>query len=179
MGSTPTHSPADRRSRAPIFGRVVTISDRCSRGEATDTSGPLAAGELGAYGVTVDQIVVIPDQVEDIRTAIERARNEGVRLLLTTGGTGISPRDVTPESTEPLLSARLDGIAEAIRRLGQEKSPYALLSRGLVGLVGRGPEAMLVVNAPGSPGGVRDAVSVIGPLLAHINDQLAGGDHPR
>ncbi|MCT2996417.1 MogA/MoaB family molybdenum cofactor biosynthesis protein, partial [Propionibacterium freudenreichii] len=99
-------------------------------------------------------------------------------VVLTTGGTGISPRDLTPEATEPLLVARLDGVADAIRRRGEEHVVTALLSRGLVGITGHGMDSAVVVNAPGSTGGVRDAIAVLGPLVAHLIDQLDGGDHP-
>ena len=111
--------------------------------------------------------------------AITAAVEDGARLVFTTGGTGLAPRDVTPEATEPLLATRIDGLADAIRRRGEEKIASAALSRGLVGVTARSPEGALVVNAPGSRGGVSDAVAVIGPLAAHIIDQLAGGDHPR
>ena len=109
----------------------------------------------------------------------QRAVEAGARLVFTTGGTGLTPRDVTPEATEPLLATRIDGLADAIRRRGEEKVASAALSRGLVGVTARSPEGALVVNAPGSRGGVTDTVAVIGPLTAHIIDQLASGDHPR
>ncbi|SES03292.1 molybdenum cofactor synthesis domain-containing protein [Propionibacterium cyclohexanicum] len=157
---------------------VVTVSDRCSSGEARDLSGPLAAQLLGALGLDVSPVIVVPDGVRPVRSAIEDAVAAGHRLVLTTGGTGVSPRDLTPEATESLLEMHLDGLAEAIRRRGAEHVPTALLSRGLVGVMGRGAGASVVVNAPGSPGGVRDAVAVIGPMLEHLFAQLAGADHP-
>ena len=119
------------------------------------------------------------DEAEAIRAAITSAAASGARLVFTTGGTGLSPRDVTPEATEPLLATRIDGLADAIRRRGEENTASAVLSRGLVGVTARSPEGALVVNAPGSRGGVTDTVAVIGPLTAHIIDQLASGDHPR
>ena len=118
-------------------------------------------------------------EVEAIRAAITSAAASGARLVFTTGGTGLSPRDVTPEATEPLLATRIDGLVDAIRRRGEENVASAALSRGLVGVTARSDEGALVVNAPGSRGGVTDAVAIIGPLVAHIIDQLAGGDHPR
>lgn len=163
----------------PIAARVITVSDRCSRGEATDLSGPLAANLLARYGVETGQVDVVPDDQFQIQAAISRAIAAGARLVFTTGGTGISPRDVTPEATAPLLAARLDGVADAIRRRGEQNAPMACLSRGLVGITSRGPQAALIVNAPGSRGGVTDAVEVIGPLISHVVDQLNGGDHPR
>lgn len=162
----------------PIPGRVVTVSDRCSRGEAEDLSGPLAASLLAECGVEAG-VEVVPDEVEAIRLAIGRALDAGARLVLTTGGTGLAPRDVTPEATEPLLVTRIPGLEDAMRRAGEAKAPAAPLSRGLVGVTRRDSTGALVVNAPGSRGGVKDAVAVVGPLVAHVLDQLAGGDHAR
>ncbi|AXE40157.1 Molybdopterin adenylyltransferase [Acidipropionibacterium virtanenii] len=164
----------------PVRARVITVSDRCAAGEAVDRSGPLAARLLACYGEQAlmrDEVVIVPDGVAPVAAAITDALDDGARLVFTTGGTGISPRDLTPEATGPLLAARLDGLAEQIRARGAEAAPAAGLSRGLVGITSRRSGAALVVNAPGSPGGVRDAVAVIGPLLGHIFDQLDGGDH--
>ena len=157
-----------------IPARVITVSDRCSAGLAEDLSGPLAARLLADHGVDAS-VVIVPDEVDAIRAAITAAVEDGARFVFTTGGTGLAP----PEATEPLLVTRIDGLADAIRRRGEEKVASAALSRGLVGVTSRSPEGALVVNAPGSRGGVTDAVAVIGPLVAHIIDQLAGGDHPR
>ena len=157
--------------------RVITVSDRSAAGQREDRSGPLAAELLTAQGLDVDQVVVVPDGVLPVRTALVQAVRDGVRLVFTTGGTGVGPRDATPEATAEALEVRLDGVAEAIRRAGAEQVPTAVLSRGLVGLTSREPGATLIVNAPGSTGGVRDAVAVVGPLVAHILDQVDGGDH--
>ncbi|MFD1719696.1 MogA/MoaB family molybdenum cofactor biosynthesis protein [Georgenia deserti] len=155
---------------------VITVSDRCARGEAEDLSGPLAADLLAEAGVTAS-VTVVPDGVASVRDALRAALDGGARLVLTTGGTGISPRDLTPEGTAQVLERELPGLAEAIRSRGAVAVPTALLSRGLAGVAaGREGEA-LVVNAPGSPGGVRDAVAVVAPLLPHVLDQLGGGDH--
>lgn len=161
-----------------IPARVITVSDRCFAGTTEDLSGPLAARLLADHGIHAS-VVVVPDEVDAIRRAITAAVEVGARLVFTTGGTGLTPRDVTPEATEPLLATRIDGLADAIRRRGEEKVASAALSRGLVGVTARSPEGALVVNAPGSRGGVTDTVAVIGPLTAHIIDQLASGDHPR
>ncbi len=164
----------------PVRARVITVSDRCAAGEAVDRSGPLAARLLAGYAEQVllrDEVVVIPDGIAAVRKAIAAALADDARLVFTTGGTGISPRDLTPEATLPLLAARLDGLAEQIRARGAEAAPAAGLSRGLVGITSRDADAALIVNAPGSPGGVRDAVAVIGPLIGHIVEQLGGGDH--
>ena len=161
-----------------IAAAVVTVSDRASAGVYSDRSGPLAADLLGSHGVSVTAIEVVPDDPAEIRAAIERALAGGARLVLTNGGTGVGPRDVTPEATRPLLTRELPGLAEEIRRRGATAVPAAVLSRALCGLIDRpGRPSALVVNAPGSPGGVRDTVAVVGPLLAHLLDQADGGDH--
>ncbi|WP_452176672.1 MogA/MoaB family molybdenum cofactor biosynthesis protein [Georgenia subflava] len=169
--------PAHRPSGAAVIrGVVVTVSDRCARGEAEDRSGPLAAELLAEVGVVAD-VVVVPDGAGHVESALRTALGRGARVVVTTGGTGISPRDRTPEGTRPVLSRELPGIAEAIRARGAAAVPAAVLSRGLAGIAsGRDGEA-LVVNVPGSPGGVRDAVAVVGPLVQHVVDQLRGGDH--
>lgn len=161
-----------------IPARVITVSDRCFAGTTEDLSGPLAARLLADHGIHAS-VVVVPDDIGAIRRAITAAVEAGARLVFTTGGTGLTPRDVTPEATHPLLATRIDGLADAIRRRGEENTASAVLSRGLVGVTARSPEGALVVNAPGSRGGVTDTVAVIGPLTAHIIDQLASGDHPR
>ncbi len=161
-----------------IPARVITVSDRCSRGEAEDRSGPLAVELLAGHGIEVDRVTVVPDGIASVRDAIRAALAQGARLVFTTGGTGAGPRDFTPEATEPLLAVRLDGLADAIRRRGEPHTPAACLSRGLAGLTSRDDDAVLVVNAPGSPGGVRDAVAVLGPLAAHVLGQAAGEKHP-
>ncbi len=160
-----------------ISARVITVSDRCFAGQRADASGPLARDLLTAMGVRVDQVMVVPDGIDPVRAAIQAAIDDGRRLIFTTGGTGISPRDWTPEATEPLLAAQLPGLAEQIRQRGLGMAHAAMLSRGLVGVTGRVTGASLVINAPGSPGGVRDAVAVLGPVLAHILGQLDGLDH--
>lgn len=178
----PDRSPATRPAdfaADPIPGVVITVSDRCSHGAATDTSGPLAVRELAPHGVICPAPIIVPDDVAAIRHAIAEAIAAGARLVFTTGGTGVTPRDVTPEATEPLISLRLDGIAQQIRMAGLAATPMATLSRGLVGITERGETGVLIVNAPGSNGGVRDAVSVVGPIARHIIGQLAGRDHER
>ncbi len=161
-----------------ISAVVVTVSDRASAGTYPDRSGPLAADLLAAHQVKVTSVAVVPDELNAITSAIDRALSTGARLVLTTGGTGAGPRDVTPEATRPLLTRDLPGLAEEIRRRGAANVPTAVLSRALAGLVDRpGRPSALIVNAPGSTGGVRDTVAVLGPLLAHLLDQADGGDH--
>lgn len=159
----------------PLTGRravVVTASTRASAGVYPDRGGALIVETLRAWGADVEDAAVVADA--DVAEALRAALALGPDLLLTTGGTGISPTDGTPEATAPLLERAVPGLAEAIRAAGVAGGvPTAMLSRGLAGLAGR----TLVVNLPGSTGGVRDALAVLGPVLGHALSQLAGGDH--
>jgi molybdenum cofactor synthesis domain-containing protein len=153
--------------------RVITVSDRSSRGERPDASGPLLVSLLRGLGLEVAEPVVVPDEVAAVQQAL-RAAAASYDLVVTTGGTGLSPRDVTPEATAPLLDREVPGIGEALRQRNAGTVPTAILSRGLVGTIG----ATLVVNLPGSTGGVRDGVQVLAPVLEHALAQLrGGGDH--
>jgi molybdenum cofactor synthesis domain-containing protein len=118
---------------------------------------------------------VHPDDVAELEQALRAAVADGADVVVTTGGTGLSPTDVTPEATRAVLEREAPGLAEALRRYGAEKVPTAVLSRGLAGTAGR----TLIVNLPGSTGGVKDGLAVLGPLLPHLVSQLRGGDHPR
>ncbi|MCX7520850.1 MogA/MoaB family molybdenum cofactor biosynthesis protein [Microbacterium sp. STN6] len=153
----------------------MTVSDRSSRGEREDASGPRAAALLAEAGFDATTRIV-PDGAESVRRALEFALESGARLVVTTGGTGVGPRDETPEGTRPLLMRELPGIAEALRREGAREHPTAVLTRGLVGVAGTPPSA-LVVNLPGSLGAVEEGLAVVLPLVPHILDQLDGGDH--
>lgn len=152
---------------------VVTVSDRSARGEREDRSGPLLAALLGELGFAVSPVVVVPDDESAVQDALRAGVAAGHDLVLTTGGTGLGPRDRTPEATRPLLDREAPGLAEALRADSRAAVPTAVLSRGLAGTIGR----TLVVNLPGSTGGVRDGVLVLGPVLAHAVAQLRGGDH--
>jgi molybdenum cofactor synthesis domain-containing protein len=152
---------------------VITASNRSSRGEREDTSGHLLADLLRELGCVVGDVSVVPDDVPAIQAALRTALASGADVVITTGGTGVTPTDVTPEATRPLLEREVLGIAEAIRLASRERVPTSVLSRGLAGTVG----AALVVNLPGSPGGVKDGVAVLTPILGHVLSQLRGGDH--
>ena len=151
---------------------VITVSDRSHSGVRPDTSGPLLASLLAELGFEVAPVVVVPDETSDIAAAVVAAA--GVAdLVVTTGGTGLAPRDVTPEAVAPLLERRVPGIAEALRDAGRDQVPTTILSRGVAGTIG----ASLVVTLPGSTGGVRDGVAVLAPVVGHAVAQLRGGDH--
>jgi molybdenum cofactor synthesis domain-containing protein len=158
---------------------VVTASNRAAAGVYPDRSGPVIAERLLALGFEPLGPWVVPDG-PPVAAARERAIGEGADAVLTTGGTGVTPQDLTPEVTRALLAYEVPGIAEAIRAAGREKGvPTAILSRGLAGVIVRGDRRVLVVNLPGSRGGAGDGMDVLGPVLGHALDQLRGEDHPR
>lgn len=154
---------------------VITVSDRSARGERPDAHGPLIREALEAAGCVVTPMLV-PDGASSVEAAVRGAIASGARVVITTGGTGISPRDLTPEGTRPVIARELPGISERIRALGADAAPAAALSRGLAGITD-GPNPALVANLPGSRGGVDDGLTVILPLLPHLLHQLDGGDH--
>lgn len=167
MAERVSSGPRDERMAAT----VITVSDRSSAGTRADTSGPLGAQLLTEAGWVTD-VVVVPDERDAIARAVRDAAVRGSRLIVTTGGTGVGPRDVTPQAIQPLLRLELPGIAERVRAAGTV--PTAALSRGIAGVVGDA----LVVNLAGSTGAVREGIPVILGVAAHAIAQLDGRDHP-
>ncbi|WP_250000522.1 molybdenum cofactor biosynthesis protein B [Actinoplanes sp. M2I2] len=156
-----------------ITARVIVASNRAAAGVYADTSGPRLVTGLRELGCEVGDPVVVPDG-EPVADALRLAVADGVDVVLTSGGTGVTPTDRTPEATCGLLDFEIPGIAEAIRAHSRDKVPTAVLSRGLAGVAGH----TLIVNLPGSTGGAKDGLAVLGPLLRHTVDQIHGGDHP-
>ncbi|RPK50583.1 Molybdopterin adenylyltransferase [Streptomyces sp. ADI91-18] len=171
------HAPApvtDAAAGPSPRGLVVTASNRASQGVYADKGGPLLAAALEELGFAVDGPRVVPDG-DPVEQALREGVAAGYDVILTTGGTGISPTDRTPDATARVLDYEVPGIPQAIRAEGLAKVPTAALSRGLAGVAGR----TLIVNLPGSTGGVRDGLAVLARILPHAVDQLRGGDHPR
>jgi molybdenum cofactor synthesis domain-containing protein len=160
--------PADARAL------VLTASNRAYAGVYEDRSGRALVEGLESLGFDVEGPHVRPDDVEELAAVLRAAVDASFDVVLTTGGTGLSPTDVTPEATRAVLEREAPGIAEAVRRYGAENGvPTSVLSRGLAGTAGR----TLIVNLPGSTGGAHDGLTVLGPLLPHVVSQLRGGDH--
>ena len=153
---------------------VLTVSDRGSRGESVDTAGPAVAALLEGAGFEVVARALVPDEPDDIEGhLLSWADGLEVALALTAGGTGLSPRDRTPEATERVIDYLVPGIPEAIRAAGRASTPMAMLSRGLAGVRGR----MLIINLPGSERGATESLRAVLDMLPHALDQLRGGDH--
>jgi molybdenum cofactor synthesis domain-containing protein len=159
--------PGDARAR------VITVSDRSHGGLRHDESGPLLSSLLVELGFADADVVVVPDEVPEIESALRAAIDDHIDLVATTGGTGFAPRDVTPEATLRVLDRNAPGLAEALRQFNRDKVPTTILSRAVAGVAG----GSIIVNLPGSPSGVRDGVEVLRPVIGHAIVQLRGGDH--
>jgi molybdenum cofactor synthesis domain-containing protein len=147
---------------------IATISDSVSAGTREDRSGTLAAAAMEAHGWSVSRAIV-PDERDQISALLQETAGT-VELILTTGGTGLTPRDVTPDVTAPLLERLIPGIPEAIRMLGRSQTPAAILSRGVAGVL----RGTLIVNLPGGSGAVRDGLAILLPVLEHARETIAG-----
>lgn len=160
----------DRKIRAAVF----VMSDRVSAGTAEDQSGRIISERLAQHGIEVVEFNVVPDDESEIVRSVRRCTDEvKVDLVVTTGGTGVGPRDATPEALEKLIEKPLPGVAEAIRSFGQDRNPFAMLSRSLAGV----RKNSLIVSLPGSRGGVNDALDVLLPYILHAIPMLEGRCH--
>lgn len=162
-------------SEAALRAAVITCSDSASAGTGADLSGPLAAELLAALGHPVSGVRVVPDDLGAIRAAVTEALADGARIVVLTGGTGVGPRDVTPEALQAMGLRVLPGLGEAIRAASRASVPTADLSRAVGGMLG----GSVVLALPGSPGGVRDGIAAVGGLLAHAAAIAAGAGHDR
>jgi molybdenum cofactor synthesis domain-containing protein len=158
----------------PRSAAVITVSDRSAAGLREDRGGPLAVSLLREAGWDCAAPVVVPDGADSVEAALRAAIGAGAALVVTTGGTGIAPRDETPEGTVRVLTRTLPGIAEELRRRGLADTALSVLSRGTAGVVG---DTAMVVNLPGSPRAVASGVAVVLEVAGHVVDQLAGEDH--
>jgi molybdenum cofactor synthesis domain-containing protein len=154
---------------------VITVSDRSAAGERSDESGPVAVDALREAGYSCDDAAVVADGAESVEVALRTALDSGARLIVTTGGTGVGPRDLTPEGTARVVTRDVPGIAEELRRRSVAEKPAGMLSRGVAGVVD-GPGA-LIVNLPGSPRAVASGIPVILSIAGHVLDQIRGSDH--
>lgn len=143
---------------------VIVCSDSISAGEKEDKSGKWIADKMKSYGAPVEEYCIIPDDKTVIQEKLTSMGEKGIKLIIITGGTGLSPRDVTPEAVKPLLDVEIPGISETIRQYGQSRTPYSMLSRSIAGFM----KETLVLAIPGSTGGVKDSVEAVFPALFHV-----------
>lgn len=160
-------------SEKTISARVVVCSDSISQGKGEDRAGEAIRERLEKYGVKVLEKTVIPDDSQQIQSLAKETSKAGIDLLIYTGGTGLSPRDVTPESLEMILERRVPGIEEAIRNYGQQRTPYAMLSRSIAGLIG----STLVLGLPGSTKGAAESMDAVFPAILHVFKVMEGSRH--
>jgi cyclic pyranopterin monophosphate synthase len=181
-GSPPTPVPTAGALVAGIspglpngaLARVLTVSDRAHGGVRDDRSGPLLASLLADIGFLIDGVTVVPDEADAVTGALRDGVSTGIDLIVTTGGTGFSPRDVTPEATARVITREAPGLVEMLRAADRERVPTSILSRAVAGIAG----SSVIVNLPGSTGGVRDGVAVLAPVIGHAIAQVrGGGDH--
>jgi len=159
---------------------VITVSDRSAAGSRADAAGPLAVAEMVRGGFSCAEPLVVADGADSVERALWAVIAAGARLVVTTGGTGVGPRDETPEGTMRVITQDIPGIAEELRRVGSSQTPAAILSRGRTGVVGPVPGitvGALIVNLPGSPKAVASGIPVVLSVARHVIEQLAGGDH--
>jgi cyclic pyranopterin phosphate synthase len=162
-----------KSSFSHLTASVVVCSDSISQGIGEDKSGKVIASKLAGFGVQVQEYLIIPDDSEQIQKVARDAEAEGCDILIYTGGTGLSPRDVTPEALEPLLTRRIPGIEEAIRSYGQQRVPTAMLSRSVAGTIGK----MMVLALPGSAAGAGESMDAVFPAIFHVFPVLEGAKH--
>jgi molybdopterin adenylyltransferase len=154
----------------PVSAAVITVSDKGSRGERADTAGPAAAALLRRHAIEVRQTAIVPDERDEIAELLETLSDGGEDLIVTVGGTGLGPRDVTPEATLDVTDRQVPGVAELMREVGRRSTPMASLSRGVVGIRGR----TLIINLPGSEKGARESLEAILGLIPHAIELLRG-----
>ncbi len=152
---------------------VVVTSDGTSQGTREDKSGKIIHDKLSHFGIENIEYIILPDEKEQIRNELLRLCEKGVGLIVTTGGTGLGPRDVTVEATREVIDREVPGVAESMRQFGQKRTPYAMLSRGLVGLRGK----TLIINMPGSSRGTEESIAAIFPAVLHSYKMMGGGGH--